>query len=626
MNQASQGETLASASTVPGQKAPQKLVAVVVTYNRLHLLPKTLAGIASGSLKPDSLIIVDNASTDETRSYLENLTYEIPLDLVFLPQNVGGAGGFTVGIDRALMRHQADLVWIMDDDTEPTPGTLSELYRGWKDYAALSEDPPALVASRVVWTNGQDHPMNTMRTMFGASEELSRRAEAVGARPIRSASFVSILMDANVMRREGLPLADFFIWNDDFEYSTRLINERAGIAVEGSVVVHHTKTFGTTNSNPGPRFYNDVRNKLWVFTRRRTLKGWEKALYAASTARLWVSTVVQTQDRPTYATYLRDGLRDGLRPFRSNDEVLEGVYQLEYPGQSRVGRFAGLDPVQTPFSVLMATCAKDKPDYLDRALASNTLEQTRKPSELVLVVDGPLSVELEAVIGRWVEAGEKDGGVPLKLVRLERNLGLARGLNHGLAAASHDIIARADSDDISLPHRFERQLAAFLASGVSVLGGAMEESDQSGHRVECIRHPRLGTENIAKSLRSYNPIFHPTVMFDRQDVQALGAYEFVSGAEDYWLWARMLREGYRIDNIDEPLVRYRAGAGAFKKRGGFAALKQDLEIQSTLYRGYVISSFQFARNMGVRTAYRSLPTELRAKVFRKIIGGSRGRT
>lgn len=66
------------------------------------------------------------------------------------------------------------------------------------------------------------------------------------------------------MRATDLPLADFFIWNDDFEYTTRLIHHSNGIATERSVARHHTKTFGTTDAKPGPRFYNDVRNKLWV--------------------------------------------------------------------------------------------------------------------------------------------------------------------------------------------------------------------------------------------------------------------------------------------------------------------------------------------------------------------------
>lgn len=601
----------------------ETVVAVVVTYNRLDLLPKTLAGVSKGELRPDCVVIVNNASDDGTLEYLNALDYEIPTDIVHLSQNVGGAGGFTVGIDRALMRHNADLVWIMDDDTEPTENTLSELYRAWAGYAEIAEDAPALVASRVVWTNGEDHPMNTMRTKFAASAQETELAQKVGARPIRSASFVSIMMDARVMRREGLPLADFFIWNDDFEYSTRLINHRVGIATSKSVVVHHTKTFGTTNANPGPRFYNDVRNKLWVFTRRRTLAPWEKALYGGSTARLWLSTVAKTDDKQTYASYLKNGLVDGARGFRSNEEVLAGIYNLEYPGASNVAEFQDVAAEDARFSVLMATYRNEDPAHLEQALASNITDQTLRPTEFVLVEDGPLTPELDAVIASWQQKAA-EVNVDFKTVKLERNHGLARALNFGLDAVSTDIVARADSDDISMPRRFEKQLSAFLSSGVSVLGGSMEETDASGESVEAIRHALTGSTALAQAMVSRNPLFHPTVMFDVRDVRAVGGYEHVPGAEDYWLWARMVREGYKIDNIEAVLVRYRA-TSAFLKRGGLAALQQDFAIQSTLYRGHITSPAQYAKNLGVRAVYRALPTDLRANVFRTIIGGSRGK-
>ncbi|WP_314508443.1 glycosyltransferase, partial [uncultured Rothia sp.] len=101
-----------------GQHEP-RAVAVVVTYNRRDLLPKTLAGIASGRMRPVAVVIVDNASTDDTAAYLDSLEYDLPVDRITLRQNMGGAGGFAVGIDRALERHNPDLVWVMDDDTEP---------------------------------------------------------------------------------------------------------------------------------------------------------------------------------------------------------------------------------------------------------------------------------------------------------------------------------------------------------------------------------------------------------------------------------------------------------------------------------------------------------------------------
>ncbi|MDO4898559.1 MAG: glycosyltransferase, partial [Rothia sp. (in: high G+C Gram-positive bacteria)] len=382
--------------------ASERIVAVVVTYNRLTLLPQTLAGIAAGSLTPDLVVIVNNASTDGTTDYLDQLSYELQTDVVHLNTNVGGAGGFAVGIDRALARHAADLVWVMDDDTEPTENTLAEAYRAWLDYSPVRSERPVLVASKVSWSDGRDHPMNTMRTMFGAGKKRTDRAARVGARPIRSASFVSILMDGAAMRATELPLAEFFIWNDDFEYTTRLAHHGNAIATERSVALHHTKTFGTTDAKPGPRFYNDVRNKLWVLCGRRTLSPFEKLLYGGATARLWASTLLRTDEKKTYTGYFLHGVKDAVRGYRSTAEVLRGVYDLETTQVAHKTRLTMGNGQE--FSLLMSIYAKDKAEQLREALTSNTRGQTLAPDQVVLVEDGPLPADLTAVLDEFEAA------------------------------------------------------------------------------------------------------------------------------------------------------------------------------------------------------------------------------
>ena len=93
------------------------------------------------------------------------------------------------------------------------------------------------------------------------------------------------------MRERGLPVADYFLWNDDFEYSTRLIRDRVGLYCPASVVVHKTKTFGSTDADPGERFFFEVRNKVWLFTRSRGLDARRRRrVYGASTLRRWART------------------------------------------------------------------------------------------------------------------------------------------------------------------------------------------------------------------------------------------------------------------------------------------------------------------------------------------------
>jgi GT2 family glycosyltransferase len=256
---------------------------------------------------PDAVVVVDNASSDGTAEAVSDAFPAV--DLVRLARNTGGAGGFATGLARALTLG-ADLVWLMDDDTVPAPDALAALLDAYAGYASAR---PALVAGKVVWSDGREHPMNTPRLKPGARAAERAAAAAVGCKPIRSASFVSVLCDAQVVRERGLPVADYFLWNDDFEYSTRLLRGRRGLYCPASVAVHHTQTFGATDADPGDRFYFEVRNKVWLFTRSRSLNPAEKGLYAASSLRRWTRTIARSRDRRTLARALRRGVASGLR-------------------------------------------------------------------------------------------------------------------------------------------------------------------------------------------------------------------------------------------------------------------------------------------------------------------------
>jgi GT2 family glycosyltransferase len=139
-----------------------------------------------------------------------------------------------------------------------------------------------------------------------------------------------MLVDARAVREDGLPAADYFIWNDDFEFSTRLLRHRPGLYVPGSVVEHRTAKFAGTDVDPGPRFYNEVRNKIWMFSRSRALGPVDKAAYGASTLVRWGRTVARSQDRRTLLASGWKGLRDGVASApRPADAVLEGLGPVE---------------------------------------------------------------------------------------------------------------------------------------------------------------------------------------------------------------------------------------------------------------------------------------------------------
>jgi GT2 family glycosyltransferase len=299
-----------------------RVTAVVVTYNRRELLLESLDALDTQTRAPDTVVVVDNASTDGTAEALRSREGLTPVQVHSLERNTGGAGGFTFGI-AAAVRGGADLVWLMDDDTVPTPDALAALLDARSRYPG---PPPALIASRVVWTDGRDHPMNTPRPKPLVSAAERSAAEAVRCVPVRSASFVSVLIDARVCKQRGLPVADYFLWNDDFEFTTRLLRGNIGLLAPSSLVVHKTRTFGSTDADPGERFFWEVRNKIWLLTRSRSLAPLERALYTASTLRRWALTIRRSTDRATLWRALRRGAWAGVRRGpRSNEIVLAGT-------------------------------------------------------------------------------------------------------------------------------------------------------------------------------------------------------------------------------------------------------------------------------------------------------------
>ena len=299
---------------------PPRVTAVVVTYNRRDLLAEALSAVLAQSRAPDAVLVIDNASTDGTT---EMVRARFPsVRLATARRNTGGAGGFAYGLALALAG-AADLVWLMDDDTVPEPGAL----RAMLDARALHPGrPPALIASRVVWTDGRPHPMNTPRVKPFVSKKERAAAATAGCLPIRSASFVSILVDAGLCRARGLPQADYFLWNDDFEFTTRLLRGQAGLLCPASVVVHKTATFGTTDADPGQRFFYEVRNKVWTLRASSSLAPAERVLYVGATLRRWARTFAKSSDRGTLRSCLVSGLAAGARSSpRPTGEVLESA-------------------------------------------------------------------------------------------------------------------------------------------------------------------------------------------------------------------------------------------------------------------------------------------------------------
>jgi GT2 family glycosyltransferase len=579
-----------------------RVVAVVVTWNRRDLLRESLDAVSQQTLPPVETVVVDNASTDGTAEVLDRDYAH--LQLLRLDRNTGGAGGFAAGIERALTL-SPDLVWLLDDDTVPEPTAAERLVAAWTAYPGAR---PGLMASRVVWTDGRDHPMNTPRPKPGASAAELEAAAAVACTPIRSASFVSVMCDARVVRERGLPVADYFLWNDDFEYSTRLVRDGVGLFCPDSVVVHKTRVFGSTDADPGERFFYEVRNKVWMFGRSRALSPWEKVLYGGSTARRWARTYARSADRATLRRGLARGMKAGLttRP-RANGAVLsEAGWSPHTAPETPAG--------EQRFSLLISTYGGDDPDFLRLAFTSTVHDQTRRPDQVVLVQDGPVPDELAKAIAELAH----DSPVPVQHVVMEDNLGLGPALDRGLEACAHEIVARMDADDVSLPDRFEKQIPV-VEAGSDIVGSGLIEFGGSVEEVLGRRTPPTDPDEIRRVIRFRDPFNHPTVVYRKSAVLAAGGYTDMALLEDYLLFTRMVDAGARPANIAEPLVCYRIGAGAYARRGGSRLLRSELALQRRFRELGITSRREYLRNVLVRGGYRLVPESLRKVAYRTLI-------
>lgn len=221
------------------------------------------------------------------------------------------------------------------------------------------------------------------------------------------------------------------------------------------------------------------------------------------------------------------------------------------------------------YSVLMSVYAKENPAHLTLSIES-MFRQTAAPDEFVLVCDGPLTPELDAVVERFA----KQYPSSFRVLRLERNIGLGLALQAGVNACKNNLIARMDSDDISFADRCERQLAVFKERAVDIVGGTALEFEGIPSNVYARRTTPQTQDEILRFAQKRNPFNHPAVMFRKEAIVAAGNYQDIPLFEDYHLWLRLLRNGGQCYNIPEPLINMRAGGDMYERRGGLAYFKK----------------------------------------------------
>ena len=289
---------------------------VLVTYNRLELLKECLSALASQTYPISKIIIIDNCSTDDTPSFLKMLEGDNRYMIIRLDKNMGGSGGFSLGLKMAVSAG-CDYVWMMDDDTIPSPSALKELV-----YTTILDSHIGFLCSRVNWTDGELHVMNKAGGLqYEADGKQLKRKTVDDASGIccELCSFVSVLINVEAVKEVGLPVKEFFIWCDDIEYTLRI--SKAGYScfyVEKSVVCHKTVSNYAPTIDKAPvsmawRFYYQARNRCYMKRRQ----GGNKLLFYLSVWNMYRVYKHRIKRRPKeerkeFLDAVKRGCLDGL--------------------------------------------------------------------------------------------------------------------------------------------------------------------------------------------------------------------------------------------------------------------------------------------------------------------------
>ena len=265
-------------------------------------------------------------------------------------------------------------------------------------------------------------------------------------------------------------------------------------------------------------------------------------------------------------------------------------------------------------SVLLSLFAKENPTFFDLSMKSIWNDQIRKPDEIVLVEDGPITIELERVVIKWKE----QLGNLLKIIKLKDNQGLAIALNEGIKHCTGDFIARMDTDDISLPERFLKQ-ELFLKNNPDVVllgGGMIEFNDEEGDL-----SPRLmpsSYEEIKIAMCKTSPFVHPSV-FIKKEIFDNGLYynPKCRRCQDAELWFRIIANKYKVANLPEVIIKFRKDPYLYLKRKKTAGAEFKIFIQG-IYRIYGICTWRYVYPV-VHYLFRLLPPSLSQKIYNKFI-------
>ena len=245
------------------------------------------------------------------------------------------------------------------------------------------------------------------------------------------------------------------------------------------------------------------------------------------------------------------------------------------------------------FTVLLPVYIKNELPEFKRSLKSIT-DQSLKPNELIILIDGPIKKEIENHIKL-----QKKKFKFIKILKFKKNRGLGVVLNIGIKKSKFNYIARCDSDDISNINRFKKQFLFLLKNkDIDVLGSNVEEKNIEN--CTRIRKVSLNDFEIKKDILFRNPLNHPSVVFKKKVILKCGGYEKIDFFEDYYLWFKISKKNYKFHNLQESLVQMKVDQHFYKRRLGFNYYKSYFFFLSKLYKKKYIKIFYLITNLIIR--------------------------
>lgn len=266
-------------------------------------------------------------------------------------------------------------------------------------------------------------------------------------------------------------------------------------------------------------------------------------------------------------------------------------------------------------SALYSVYKNENPVFLNEAIMS-MINQTRKVDEIVIIEDGPLTDELYNILSKL----EAEFPKLIKRYPLSENKGLGLALKYGVEKCRYELIARMDTDDISIEDRIRLQENEFIYDKeLDIVGGHIAEFDENPEECHSTRKVPLIHDDIVKYQKLRSAFNHVTVMFKKDAVIKAGNYEDGIYMEDDLLWHNMIATGAKTKNLDIVLCKVRVGSGMYERRGGNTYLKLYASARKIMLERKQISYFDYVYSIMIQVIVAIVPVGIRKFIFQKLL-------